>query len=304
MVNAAVYSSEYVVALFDVLGFSNRLKRDGLREIASQYSKLVALADEHNARVDDVFGTIGFKESAYWAAEGEIAIFQKVGCAYASDSLLVWAHAAFPEARNKTVAERAELARDRKLGWQYLPVPCDSFLALCNEFICHGIEIGLPLRGAIGMGDCILDKPSGIYLGLPLVENAELEKAQEWIGASFCKSFLKQTIPERFKRESSEHLKINALGNQHFGGVALDWPLHWRRTRATSETSEIERLANGAGSAAKYYENTLRFIDASHVSPHRQEFEGIRSVYRQFSYPEVACSAGAVRKATVKNTRL
>lgn len=289
-------SLSYVVALFDVLGFSHRMRTSGLATIASQYRKLISAADQHNANVDGIFDLMGFKESAYWTAEGDVTIFQRVNCAYASDSLMVWAHAAFPEAREKRPEECVELAKDRARGWTYLPIPCDSFLNLCSEFICLGMEVGLPLRGAVGMGTCILDKPSGVYLGLPLVENAELEKAQEFIGIGFCPSFLQQTVPGRFKVAFANHLKPDQTAS--FGGYVLDWPRHWRRTRQGSVRPKIRRLARGATDKLKYYENTLRFVEASDAvrGQHESSLEtSIRAVYPQFSYEEVACDLKAVR---------
>lgn len=291
-------SAEYFVALFDVLGFGHRLKTHGLPTVATQYQRLTTAVNDHNKHVEDVSGLLRFKESAYHCAGGEILVFQKINCAYASDSLLVWAHALFPEAREKSPNDRARLAVQRDCGWQYLPVPCDSFLNLCCEFVCLGIETGLPLRGAIAMGTCILDKPSGVFLGIPLVQAAELEKAQELIGASFCASFVEQTVPERFKVAFTDHLKPNGAGS--FGGYALDWPRHWRQTRGAAARPKVRRLARDAGAARKYYDRTLQFIDASDSVGAQYEADAdgdVRSAYPQFAYPEVVCAMRAVRSA-------
>jgi hypothetical protein len=47
----------------------------------------------------------------------------------------------------------------------------------------------LPLRGRMAVGEAILDKTNGVHLGVPLVEVARLERAQEWIGCSVGPSF-------------------------------------------------------------------------------------------------------------------
>ncbi len=47
---------------------------------------------------------------------------------------------------------------------------------------------GLPIRMGIAFGDCLIDKPRGRYLGLPIVNAHRVEIAQDWIGGAFDRS--------------------------------------------------------------------------------------------------------------------
>lgn len=161
---------DYAIAYFDILGFEAKFKAMGLSTIAEKYRELVQVVDGINEHSSELFGDLfNFKESVYWTKEGEVVPIVKVFGAYASDSILIWSHAAWPEAREKTDHERAKLAEDPGDGWVYQTVPCDTFLRTCNEIICRGLELGLPLRGALAMGKAILDNSERIFLGAPLM---------------------------------------------------------------------------------------------------------------------------------------
>jgi hypothetical protein len=287
----------YFLALFDVLGFENRFQQLGLTEMARRYETLIDGVDQQNRRFAEVFGVFDFKESAYWSAEGEIAILHRLWGAYASDSILVWAHSAWPEARGKTPDELEELAKNPTEGWCYETIPCELFLRGCSELICRSIEVGLPLRGALAMGTAILDEARGVYLGAPLIEAARLERDQTIIGASLCESFMRQTIPRRFQLPVDTHLKPNHSGT--FGGAILDWPRHWRRTRTDDARRHVVDLSEDAGSKKLYYENTLQLLDLSHQQ--RGAFESpedvlIRSLYPAFGVPGLKASMRPSRK--------
>jgi len=159
--------------------------------------------------------------------------------AYASDSILLWANRA---------------------------LPCDDFLDACNDLICHGLEVGLPLRGAVSMGEAVLEAHRNIFLGRPLVDAARLEGGQKFIGASVCKSFVEQAIPKRFLLRFDRHLK--SRGTEEWGGFVLDWPRHWLRTRSV-DVEEVIRTMNIDAEHAPYYENTLDLVAHSRHSAAR-----------------------------------
>jgi hypothetical protein len=69
---------------------------------------------------------------------------------------------------------------------------------LVADAICFGLETELPLRGAIAVGEALLDSTSGMFLGEPLVEVARTEREQQWIGVSFGPSFSKPGFSEGF----------------------------------------------------------------------------------------------------------
>lgn len=288
---------EYAVAFFDILGFKKKFQTLGLSEIDSKYSSLIATVDRFNANTASIFGDLSFKESAYWTAEGDVFVLNRISGAYASDSIVVWAPAVWPEARGKTAEQREELAKDPAKGWVYATIPCDNLLNVCNELICRSIEIGLPFRGALSMGPALLDEKRSIFLGTPLIEAATLERGQVMIGASFCSSFVQQTLPKRFLLPFDAHLKKGFRSD--YGGSVLDWPRHWRRTRAGDVRDAIESLGRDAGAASGYYENTLALISLSEQYGDRFESPedlSIRATYPAYSNPKLASDSRAVRR--------
>jgi hypothetical protein len=218
-----------MIGFFDVLGFKNRFQNLGLSEIAKRYDALIDLVNTRSAHMATLFGGMNFHEGAYLVQGPDAFILHRMHGAYASDSLLIWAHANFPEARGISEQERKKLAADPAQGWMYHPIPYDVFFGECNELMCHSLEVDLPLRGAFAMGKAILDGDRRVFLGQPLIDANGLEHAQRIIGASFTKSFASQTIPKRFGLPFDSHLKDK--NNTLFAGQILDWPRHWRSTR-------------------------------------------------------------------------
>ncbi|WP_414442475.1 hypothetical protein [Burkholderia sp. 22PA0106] len=293
--------NRFSLCFFDVLGFESRFSTLGLDGMLEKYCELTKIVDDRNERVHQVFGKMGFSESAYWTADRDAFVFFRLHGAYASDSLLVWTHTDFPEARlpfaaNLTPAEREKRASGPSDGWKYHPMPCDGLLDACNELMCRSLEIGLPLRGALALGDAVLDQERGIYLGQPLIDAARMEHSQRLIGVSFTRSFMSQVVPPRYLVPFDIHLKD--ANSPLFQGNVLDWPRHWRATRKT-DAREIVNELNSAPSAAIYYDNTLRLIDAS--DDRAGKFESAEEIrvcdtYPQFSQPELALRARAVRR--------
>jgi hypothetical protein len=291
----------YLVAMFDILGFEQKLASIGLAEMLVRYEALIDIVNYRKEQIKLVFGDVGFAEAPYWSAEGDVSIFNKTHGAYASDSILLWAESTWPAARGRNVGECKVLATDPANGWAYLPIPCDNFLDVCNDLICRSLEVGLPLRGAISMGDAVLNQEKNIFLGQPIVEAARLEKGQKFIGASFCESAINQTIPKRFSLQFDRHIKNDYKGD--WGGVALDWPRHWRRTRSTDPLTVIKAM-NTDNRYATYYKNTIDFV--SYSNGFANQFEtieetSIRSVYDAFSWSKenLSVNACAIRRIPI-----
>lgn len=293
----------YLVAFFDVLGFEQKLSSIGLAEMLARYEALIDIVNYRKDQVKLVFDERSFKEAPYWNNDGDVSVFNKIHGAYASDSILLWAESAWPAARGKSLGACRKLAADAANGWQYLPIPCDNFLDVCNDLICHSLEVVLPLRGGISMGEAVLDQEKNIFLGQPIVEAARLEKGQRFIGASFCNSAMNQTIPKRFSFQFDQHIKNDYKGK--WGGIVLDWPRHWRRTRSADLVSVIKGI-NVDNQFSDIYENTLDFI--AHSQKNAGQFESIaetsiRSAYDAFAWSneKLSISARAVRRVIVDN---
>lgn len=299
--------NQFALCFFDVLGFENRFSKLGLGGMLQRYLELTNIVDARNEHMLRLFQTMEFSESAYWTAEGDAFIFSRIFGSYASDSVLLWSNANFPEARypaalNLTSEDRLQRAREPKEGWKYHPIPCDNLLDVCNEVLCHSLEIGLPLRGALALGEAVLHIDKGIFLGQPLIDAARMEAAQLLIGASFTSSFMGQIIPPRYVLPFNTHLKSVCEGL--FAGNVLDWPRHWHKTRNEDLRKVIQSL-NTNPATSVYYENTLRLIEASEARANcfsSIEDTSIRRTYPQFSSEEIELRARAVRRVPTEHS--
>lgn len=291
-------SHGYFVALFDILGFEQRLARFGLSEMLSRYEDLIDTVNYRQEHARRVFGDMKMEEAPHWVSDGDVFLFTKTYGAYASDSILLWANRTWPDARGATEEDFGRLGTNAADGWKYQPVPCDDFLDVCNDLMCRGLEVGLPLRGAIAIGDAALIPDRKIFLGQPIVDAARLENGHQFIGASFCKSAMNQILPARYALSFERHIKETHM--EIWGGSALDWPRHWRKTR-TMELSSVINALNIDPKFGRYYENTQDFI--AYSEQFSSSFENaseisIRSNYPQFSWSktELAVAARAVRR--------
>ncbi len=217
-----------VLCLLDVLGFENLFKTAGLKEIADKYEKLTQFVKDQTGGFDIAPTPDGFVAVGYL----------KIGNAYFSDTLLFWA--------------------------DYNKISLPSYTELISEAICFGLEHELPLRGAISVGEAILDKNNDTYLGQPMIEAARTERNQKWLGASFGPSFseppfnqgfyLSTVLPYRsqYKNKSSPFI----------GGMVVDWPRKWRETRKTDVRPIIKKM-NTSPPFSEYYTKALSFVEFS-----------------------------------------
>lgn len=221
-----------VLCLLDVLGFESLLDRIGLAGIHSKYRLLIEHVAKQRGGVDIVP-----------LPDGGVAMGNReVGNAYFSDSLIFWT----PYAGS---------------------IGMFSFTQMISEMICLGLEIALPLRGAIAVGEAVLDSKDGVFLGKPLVEVARTERLQEWVGVSFgpsisetpykCDFYLNTVLP--FK----SHYKDRA--SRLATGITVDWPRYWRESRG-SEPDATLRALDVDRSFSIYYETSLRFIEFSRIN--------------------------------------
>lgn len=214
------------VCLLDVLGFESILRRDGLASLQGKYASLIDYATKQTGGLD-VIPT----------PDGHVAVgWLILGNAYFSDSLLFW-------------------TKDN-------PIALPSFTHLVAEAICFGIETELPLRGGIAVGEVILDKNAGIYLGLPLVEVARTESAQQWVGASFGPSFQEAGRGFYLNTVLPYKSQYKTPTTAYMTGIAVDWPRHWRETRKSDPRPLLRSLDRDPAFSA-YYRQTLGFVDFS-----------------------------------------
>lgn len=221
----------YLVGFFDVLGFEFLLGKLGLRSMQGVYSTLMESLVQSNEVESQSLVRVGPNE--YCAASYRLP----VRSAYFSDSILVWV----------------------PLVQHHI----NPFLSRCADLICEGLRLGIPLRGAVSIGECVLHPRSGTYLGEPLVEAARLEAAQEWVGAALGLS----ALAPNFRREMDPSLVIPyevpvKSGREDLpSNLVLDWPRRARERRELDPTELVVGVRFGDQEAKR--ENSLKFVDSS-----------------------------------------
>ena len=219
---------EHIIILLDVLGFKNLFEKIGLDEIESKYRELIKVAEEHNF------------EGAFTIGPGGHPMYGNPGIksAYFSDTIIFWC--------------------------PYDPFRMEIIFDSMREVLCRSIEIGLPLRGSISIGDVRIDKEKGVFLGKPIIEAALGETAQKWIGITLSKKFDFEPYNGGFKAdmilEYSNHIKNDF--KDFLIPLAIDFPRHWRLKRKTSLIEAIKKLDTDER-FTEYYKNTIEFVEYS-----------------------------------------
>lgn len=219
----------FAVAMLDVLGFSNFLRRSGLGATDLLYERLLAFVDTQTGGLDIVHLPAGkdrVRPAVGWFLPEHT---------YFSDTILFWV--------------------------PYSPIALSRLAEVTAEALCISVELGLPLRGAIAIGNAVLDNNSRRYLGEPLIEAAESEKAQEWIGASFGPSILEGSNGQGLLMHAflpfRSHVKSGYEGV--VPGLVVDWPRRWRESREADAVAAVRGL-DVDPQYRRYYDNTERFI--------------------------------------------
>jgi len=223
--------SRFAFAMFDVLGFSRWLESVGLQSVLDSYHLLI---ERVVVRPNEKGGL-----SAVQTREGAIfAITSPTGYAYFSDTILLW--------------------------HPLVPAFVDDFVTRCSELICEALAMGIPLRGAITLGDAVLSRDSDFFLGTPIVEAAKLKKAQNWIGLTFGHTavwspFLAQihgTAIIEYPPPTKDGLR------EYASSIVVDWPRRWRDKNGECPSAKLREL-NKDPKFASYWENTIAFAKFS-----------------------------------------
>ncbi len=264
-------SNIYTVAMLDILGFETLFNENGLSWMADKYQQIIGVINRINAQTKLIQNSLKITEEAIVVQnenQHSAGVFARYNGAYASDTIIIWTHNQFPQARKLSPEEIVERQKSPEFGWAYHPIPLDRFFEICCEVVSMGIQLGLPLRGAISTGEAIMDQEKGIFLGQPMIDTARMEKNQKIIGIAMCESLLLQKIPSRFKIAQVSHLKNPQKSS--YGGYMLDWPRHWRKTRNHDIGTMISGM-NSNPAFSEYYSNTLETIQKSYKAKDRHE---------------------------------
>ncbi len=223
--------SRYMLAMFDVLGFSRWMKSVGLRTVLDSYHLLIENAV---VRSNEKGGL-----SAVQTPDGALFAVTGPPCyAYFSDTILIW--------------------------HPLVPALVDDFVGRCADLVCEALAMNIPLRGALTLGDAVLSTDADFYLGEPIIEAANLEKAQNWIGLTFGQTavwspFLAQmhgTAIIEYQPPTKEHLR------EYASPIVLDWPRRWRDNHGDCPSIKLRALNTDPRFSA-YWENTIAFAEFS-----------------------------------------
>jgi hypothetical protein len=223
----------WMVALMDILGFSRRLEDRGLDQAYADYRSLV-----DRVLVKEPMRCVGTTQVPGKAGHFPMLFSADIRYCYFSDTLLLW----MPLTK-------------------FYPGP---FLQRCADLVCEALLIGVPMRGAVSLGNGFMHKKSGTYLGEAIVEAARLEAAQNWIGVCLAPSatwegFMSEVSPTQLMEYA---IPIKEGREELASPIALDWPRRWRETQTTS-LAECLNLMKPNDSTRIYYENALAFSEWS-----------------------------------------
>ncbi|MGH9420443.1 MAG: hypothetical protein ACRD3J_10740 [Thermoanaerobaculia bacterium] len=223
--------SRYAFAMFDVLGFSAWVKCAGLQRVLDAYHLLIQDA----VVLPQKRGSL----SAVQTAEGMLlTVGLAPSFAYFSDTILLWC--------------------------PLTPTAVSDFVERCSDLICKALQLGIPLRGALTLGDAVLDGEIGFFIGEPLIEAANLERGQNWVGLTLGNSavwtaFLAQLHPTTVI-EYPPPMKPNLA--EYASPIVLDWPRRWRDKYDECPSTRLRSL-NVDPRFSVYWENTITFAEHS-----------------------------------------
>lgn len=204
--------STKVIALFDILGTKNRMTTLGIDGVLATYDKLATFVDKQTGTM--VIRPVPAGDGTFCPAVGWLEVEK----GYFSDTFLLWA--------------------------DYEAFRLPAFMKMCIDLFCYSLELGIPLRGGLGVGYAHMDKTNNIYLGPALIDAAEAEKAQRWLGISCGASFNQKPFTGPFDpRLMLAYTKHQKLGTKYkLPGLVLDWPRLWRETRKTDATMNLNAM--------------------------------------------------------------
>lgn len=224
--------SRYAFAMFDVLGFSAWVESTDLQNILDSYHTLIeraVLIPGEETCLDSVE-----------TPEGALLVVSRgANYAYFSDTILLWC--------------------------PLVPEAVSGFVERCSDLMCEALAMSIPLRGAITLGEAVLDNETRFFIGKPIVEAHHVERGSKWIGLTFGNSavwtpFLAQlhgtTIIEYPPPMSEESKKYSSP-------IVVDWPRRWRDVHGGQCPSSKLRELNTKPEFAQKWTNTVEFAEFS-----------------------------------------
>lgn len=227
--------STKVVALFDILGTKDRMTVLGVEGVLAICEKLATFVDQQRGSM--VIRSVPAGDGTFCPAVGWLEVEQ----GYFSDTFVLWA--------------------------DHDPFRLPAFMQICIDVFCHSLELRVPLRGGLAVGDAHMDKAKSMYVGPALIDASEAESAQRWLGISCGISFNQ----EEFSGPFDPRLILAYAKQQHpeknykLPGLVLDWPRRWRETRKT-DPSQVLKGMNSDRTFDPFYTCATQFVEFSRES--------------------------------------
>lgn len=227
MTDIKAVEKKYLLCIMDVLGFEYLFFKYGMTYIAEKYNEII-----QSAQKEKITGL------RFGSMNGETYFTYISDFSYFSDTIVFWS--------------------------DYNSQNFVFLIRQLQEVLCRSIEIGIPLRGAISVGNLIIKKKSGIYLGQPIISAARAEKSQKWIGITFSKEFSQPPFCNDliFENVLQYEKQIKDKCKDKVSPFVIDFPRHWELTRDSSIENAIQNL-NTDSEHSMYYQNTLDFVNFS-----------------------------------------
>ncbi|MCI0563889.1 MAG: hypothetical protein MN733_35900 [Nitrososphaera sp.] len=224
--------SRYAFAMFDVLGFTAWVKDAELQTILDAYQRLIELAVLRPNEKGSL-STVQTPEGALFAVGGSPHY------AYFSDTIMLWC--------------------------PLVPPAVADFVERCSDIMCEALSMNIPLRGAIALGDAVLDNETGFFIGKPIVEAYNVESGQEWIGLTLAKSAVwSPFLAQLHGATIIEYPPPMKERKEDFSSpIVVDWPRRWRdRIGGECPSNKLKELNTKPEYATKWL-NTIKFAEYS-----------------------------------------
>lgn len=210
-IRSTAHPAPRFVAMLDVLGFRNAIDSESLASLADRYRQF----------------TIAVESLSKW--EIRTVVF--------SDTVLVYS-----APLERSVIERAASGLAWRLGhdgaqidprgYEYVvAVQGEKFLNWVARILRVALSLGLPLRGGLSFGECVINRSRQTYLGRAIVDAYLTESRQDWVGVALHESmfdFVPRPISEAaaekalFYRVLSENGRAEQL---HWWPRLVRWPV-------------------------------------------------------------------------------
>ncbi|MHB9020184.1 MAG: hypothetical protein ACYC3G_04960 [Minisyncoccota bacterium] len=177
------------VGLFDILGFSNIVINNQLESVWKAYNEI--------------------KTSASFIKNNLESLFKNniVNVENFSDTFLIYTS----DCNNKNKED--------------IDGYFNSLLGVCDALFHSANSNGIPIRGAITVGEVIVNE--GIHIGKPIVEAYEMEQSQDWIGCWISDDAIKFISQKLLERHMKGNLILKYKVPFKSGGIKDCYVFNW-----------------------------------------------------------------------------